>query len=106
MSTAALSRARAEIETLRARAAGARAKASRSAGMLQRDATTVAGAYAYGAMRKAGTLPATILGMDSDTAVVAGLYLLSHFSSGTVSHVAHDVAMGVASALAYHKGNS
>ena len=105
MSNAALSRARAEIESLRSRAKSARARAGKSASMVQRDAVTVAGAYAYGAARKNDIIPRTIMGTDADTATVVALYLVAHFASGTVAEVAHDAAIGIASAMAFKKAN-
>ena len=102
----ALSRVKDELEKLRSRQSSIRARAAKSAEMVQRDAMQVASAYAYGAWRKnGGTLPA-IGGLDTDEVAVLALYALGHFSSGKVAEVARDASVGIACAYAYRKAQA
>lgn len=104
--SAALSRYQNEIQALKARASNLRQRAQEAAAEVQRDAVSVGAAGAYGALRKAGTLPPQIAGMDTDLVVIAGLYALGHLTSGQASEVAHDAAVGIACAVAYSKARA
>lgn len=106
MASTTLARARAEIESLRSRAASVRARANKSAEIVQRDAVTVGAAYAYGAWRKSGGELPSIFGLDSDEVAVLALYAASHAMSGRGAELAHDASVGIAAAYAYRKANS
>lgn len=106
MAESTLTRYREEIDSLKRRTAAVREKANRAAAVVQRDATTVAAAAAYGALRKNGTIPATVLGMDSDVAVIGTLYLAGHMAGGAAGDAAHDAAVGIAAAIAYTKART
>lgn len=101
-----MERYRSEIEALRRTAGRAREKAQQTAAMLQRDAVAVAGAAAYGALRKNGTVPDQIAGIDSDVVMIGGLYAVGQLASGTAADVAHDLAVGIAAGIAYQRARS
>lgn len=107
MSSTALVKAREEIDRMKARTAGARARAEASAKTLQRDATTLVGAAAFGAFKRdrmrAGQALPTVLGLDGETTAVVALYLVGHFASGMIGEVAHDAAVGIAAGAIYQK---
>lgn len=92
---------------MRSRAAGVRERAAQSAKTMQRDATSIVSAYAFGAYKRdrmrAGQPMVSVLGLDTETSVVAGLYILSHFGTGMVAEVAHDAAVGIACGAAFTK---
>jgi len=98
-----MSRYQEEIETLKRRTAAVREKAHQSAAKIQRDAVAVGAAGAWGALRKNGTAPSQIAGIDADLVVVGGLYIASNFMTGTIADVMHDAALGVACAVSYSK---
>lgn len=107
MASTALVKAQQEIANLKTRASGVRERATASAKQMQRDATAVVSAYAFGAYKRdrmrAGQPMVAVLGLDTETTIVGGLYLLSHFGSGTIAEVAHDAALGIACGAAFTK---
>jgi len=103
MADSTLARYRGEIENLKRRTAAVRERAARSAAVIQRDAVAVGAAGAYGALRKGGTVPAQVMGLDADLVVTGALYIASHLTSGTASDVMHDAAIGIACAAAYSR---
>ena len=106
MAETALDRYKGEIESLKRQTARVREKANAAAAVVQRDATTVAAAAAYGALRKNGTIPGTIVGIDADVVTVGALYIAGHIAGGMAGDAAHDAAVGIASAIAYTKARS
>ncbi len=108
MASKALVRAQEEIAKLRSRTASIRAKAERGGKTLQRDAVSVAGAYAFGAYKKsrtdAGQALPTVFGMDANLTVVAALWLASQFTEGSTAEISHDLALGIACGSAMAKG--
>lgn len=107
MASTALVKAQEELAKVKARMSGARERANRSSKMIQRDATAVGGAYAYGSIKKdrqrAGQTMPTLFGLDPEVTAVGVLYAVGHFADGELGELAHDIALGVACGKAFVK---
>jgi hypothetical protein len=110
MASTALARATEEIAKLRARTTAIRARAERATGIMQRDAVTVAGAYAFGAWSRHAASTSTELpsigGIGPEATAVAALYAVSHFADGKIAELAHDVAVGIACGAAMKRAET
>jgi hypothetical protein len=99
-----------EINKLRAKSAGVRARANAAAKGMQRDAVAAAAAYGYGAWSKSRrtanqTLP-TFFDLDPELAAVLVLYVGGMTLDGEAGELAHDAALGIACGYAMKKAST
>ena len=108
MSDNALTKAKEELATLRARMSQVRVKANAAAHSFRRDGTQLLAAHMAGRYesdnRRRNQSGVSVMGLDSTTTIAVVAYAGSMFFDGEAAELAHDIALGVGCGIAYKKG--